>query len=1749
MERFSPRRMKEFTGLTGFILTISIVVLALCPPVANALDATAARGYVIVTDTSTYSYGGTPPSTNGTNATATQNALQAAIDYAYLNDKIVYFPEGTYAIKDTLKCWSECGANDPDALNHVLIGATNGVNRPKIKLINWASGFDSASSPKPMIEFKNFEDMDASTKVEKEAQSYFHLLRGIDFDCSDDTGAVNDGAYGVYFNAAQDSSVENVRVDATGAFAGFVGLPGRAWGAVNIEVEGGQYGVDTNGCAAAGIMIAGAVFKNQTVGAIRYKSFAPLALVGFEIEATGHPALTVEALNPVNNHNVNLIDGKITISGTVTAAIDNSAGQNTYLRNVYVTGTNNLVKSGSQSTVTGSGTWKQIKEYSYCDQYTGDVLHDKDENPISRRARNLINGTTNTTAQPVVSVASANPPEDLVLRHRWASLPAVDDPNTVEAWNGTTVKGDGTNNDCAGLQAVIDANRGKPIFLRPGQYMIQPASPNLPGLTLYNDTILFGAARDKTLIAHRSAWQPTQETPLIVTANDANASTYVGDMSMGYYVNVSSGNYSWFNMLDWKAGANSMVHVGRPYTLPDDGGFDATQARSLLKVSESGGGRWYFPGCGEVKGVDNAAFRTFKADGTSQPLWIYGLNPEHEMSNSYTEFAGSNIRIYCVKSEDKLSNTWFKPIVTLTNAANVAMFGHGGIRDDAGCVPGAAEGTVEVNGTSDRITITQVVPQSAENVADGNTIEDNTSGGGVLDFPDALALFKKGTISDDDETLMKHQHIGYSSVSDEYTFADVGTVATAGSSGYGSGIITMRSSGIDAWTPSGQTTADKFSYLYKSVNGDCTIIARVLAQQNTGTYPKAGIMIRDNNEGSDTRAKFAHLLIQGGTQSPGTRFQYRASTDGSTTTDASGSNVSPYWLKLTRVGDTFTAYTSADGSNWGTAFGTENITMGSSVKIGLTLTSNTSGVLNTATFDNVSMTASQNFTLTYSAGTGGTISGTSPQSVSYGGNGTAVTADPNTGYHFVNWSDGRQDNPRTDTNVTANVSVTANFAIDTFTLTYTAGANGTISGTSPQTVNYNTSGSAVTAVPSTGYHFVNWSDGSSANPRTDTNVQADVTVTANFAINTYTLTYTAGANGAITGTSPQTVDHGASGTAVTAVPNTGYRFVDWSDASSANPRTDSNVTGNISVTANFAPNLPAPWVGGDINLSAPTPAGSASESVGVFTVNGAGVDIWGTADEFHFVRQSMSGACQITARVATQGTQGGTYPKAGVMIRETTTGGSKFAQVIVQSNGNRFQYRTSTDGTAANSGVNDTAVAPLWVRLKREGNLFTAYRSANGTAWTLVASQSITMNSSVLVGLCVSSNSDTVLNTSTFDNVTVESLATTPPAVPTGLSVTSALNGEVVLDWNDNTEGDLAGYNVYRSLSAGSGYAKINGSVLTSSGYTDPGRTNGTTYYYKVSAVDTESTPNESAQSAYVSATVVDTIAPATPTGLAATAGDTQVSLDWNNNAEGDLAGYNIYRSTTAGSGYTKINANLRTTSDYIDTGRTNGVTYYYKVTAVDNATTPNESAQTAYVSAMPVATAIFYCESTDAGYDGWVLESGENTNAGGSIDATANSTSSLRIGDDTAKKQYKSIVSFNTASLPDTATIVSATVKIKRGTLSNDPSGFEPIWCDVRAYGFSGNLALQTGDWETGAQQGVAMQAATMSYPGANGNWSTGSLDSAGIGQIPLNGRAQMRFYFNTDDDNDNKADYIGFYSGENATQANRPVLEITYY
>lgn len=342
-----------------------------------------------------------------------------------------------------------------------------------------------------------------------------------------------------------------------------------------------------------------------------------------------------------------------------------------------------------------------------------------------------------------------------------------------------------------------------------------------------------------------------------------------------------------------------------------------------------------------------------------------------------------------------------------------------------------------------------------------------------------------------------------------------------------------------------------------------------------------------------------------------------------------------------------------------------------------------------------------------------------------------------------------------------------------FNLTYTADANGSISGSATQSVIYAGSGSAVTAVPNTGYAFTNWSDGSTANPRTDANITNNLTVTANFVPLIYTLSYNAGTNGSLTGTTPQSVTYGNSGSAVTAVPNAGFAFTNWSDGLTANPRTDSNVSSNLTVTANFISiftgALPSPWTTNAIgNLTAAT---SATYSNGVFTIASAGTNISSNNDNFWFVNQPFTNDATLVARVVSQsGTN--VSARAGVMMRENFSSGSRSVFVGLTPAGEAQWIRRTTNG--GNSSITTIAgkPAPYWVRLTRSTNVFTGYVSGDGATWLQVASVSIGVNSNYTLGLAVCSGSGSALNTTIFDNVTVTnstsfgSILTTTPSTP-----------------------------------------------------------------------------------------------------------------------------------------------------------------------------------------------------------------------------------------------------------------------------------------------------------------------------------------------------------------------------------------------
>jgi len=164
-------------------------------------------------------------------------------------------------------------------------------------------------------------------------------------------------------------------------------------------------------------------------------------------------------------------------------------------------------------------------------------------------------------------------------------------------------------------------------------------------------------------------------------------------------------------------------------------------------------------------------------------------------------------------------------------------------------------------------------------------------------------------------------------------------------------------------------------------------------------------------------------------------------------------------------------------------------------------------------------------------------------------------------------------------------------------------------------------------------------------------------------------------------------------------------------------------------------------------------AGSATFSGSTYTIAGSGVDISGTSDAFRYAYQTSTGDCDITARVSDLSVTNAAA-KAVVMVRESLNANSVQAMVVVTpSSGVSFQWRSTTGGSTSTT-AGPSVTAPYWIRLVRSGNTFTGYYSADGTTWTAISTTTMSMASSTNMGLGVTSHSDGVLCTATFDNVT-----------------------------------------------------------------------------------------------------------------------------------------------------------------------------------------------------------------------------------------------------------------------------------------------------------------------------------------------------------------------------------------------------------
>jgi regulation of enolase protein 1 (concanavalin A-like superfamily) len=212
---------------------------------------------------------------------------------------------------------------------------------------------------------------------------------------------------------------------------------------------------------------------------------------------------------------------------------------------------------------------------------------------------------------------------------------------------------------------------------------------------------------------------------------------------------------------------------------------------------------------------------------------------------------------------------------------------------------------------------------------------------------------------------------------------------------------------------------------------------------------------------------------------------------------------------------------------------------------------------------------------------------------------------------------------------------------------------------------------------------------------------------------------------------------------------------------------------NVSVAAGTSAPSTSAWTNRDIG--SPTPAGRSSESSGTFSVTGGGADIWGSSDQFQFMYQPADGDVEIIARLGSLGYAHG-WSKGGVMIRQSLTASSAHAFMAgTPGQGWAFQRRPVSGGISVHS-PGSFAAPPGWVRLVRSGSQFSAYESSDGTNWEIVGTETISMSSTVYVGLAVTSHNTGATTTATFTNVTIKKPTATSGGAPT-ITLLAPANG------------------------------------------------------------------------------------------------------------------------------------------------------------------------------------------------------------------------------------------------------------------------------------------------------------------------------------------------------------------------------------
>lgn len=710
-----------------------------------------------------------------TGITDASSAIQAAIDYAAPRDLSVWFPSGTYKVSRTVRCYQF----RLHTSEHGLYGATL-PTRPVIKLASGASGFQTVATPRPVVCYAMWQPNSGDPSAPSDltfnpytgpdgwsqiaANNFSQVFHNIDID----TGR-NPGADGIAFAVAQGAYLGNCRVDATSSNTGVVLGGGRSSPAFNIEVQGGRYGVSatapnaSNIGAGAGITYVGLRCYGQTIANLLPGDLVPTVVVGFHFTRSAGASVTMVDESATGWKTLALIDGTIETTGAV--AFDDTVQKTVYLRNVYVRGTNSLVKVGG-TTYSGSGTWKRINEFCVNDLDGTALVPTVPTGTNVIPHYSLIDGTVAHDLIAVNSITSAvdAPPSYLVSQHI-ADIPMHDGDDYILLPAPAVT--DAVNSINAAINSAAAAGHNR-VLLRAGTYYVGDT------INMLAHTQLIGTGLNQTIIYTHSSWRPTSGSPYIIeTANDANGTAFIGHLkTMGRMLPTSSNNwapYGRFSAVNWRVGKNSRIYdvnFDYEYVVPSY----YTPARTMLNVTGNGGGRIYGPEK-NGRGFNHVDARVVKVQSTTQPLQLYGCQCEISKkeppgSIPYTNIEvrnAQNVRIYSMKREGQ------SPSVMIHDCINVACYG-------GGSMLGQEKTYYGVYGSSTNILIAMQLVQAHTNSSIGHytVVEDlNTSAVNGIVWPRGVSVYKRGHLAD---TSMVDGALFVPTFLDEFTADTVGVI-------------------------------------------------------------------------------------------------------------------------------------------------------------------------------------------------------------------------------------------------------------------------------------------------------------------------------------------------------------------------------------------------------------------------------------------------------------------------------------------------------------------------------------------------------------------------------------------------------------------------------------------------------------------------------------------------------------------------------------------------------------------------------------------------------------------------------------------------------------------------------------------------------------------------------------------------------------------------------------------------------------